>query len=155
MTATPATLKTGDVVKDDQGGAKYIVLDVAKKEVAYKKPVKGKAKTISVLATVKIKGVTYKVIGIAKNAFKGNKKVTKITISSKVKTIGEQAFYGCKNLKTIIIKSKKLTSKTVSKKAFKGLTKVTTIKVPKKKLKTYKKLFRSKGLSSKVKIKKY
>ena len=60
-----------------------------------------------------------------------------------------------KKLKTIIIKSKKLTSKTVSKKAFKGLTKATTIKVPKKKLKAYKKLFKSKGLSSKVKIKKY
>ena len=75
--------------------------------------------------------------------------------SSNIRSIGKKAFSGCKKLKTIIIKSKKLTSKTVSKKAFKGLTKATTIKVPKKKLKAYKKLFKSKGLSSKVKIKKY
>ena len=33
------------------------------------------------------------------------------------------------------------------------LTKATTIKVPKKKLSAYKKLFKQKGLSSKVKVK--
>ena len=154
-TITTESLKKGDVVKDDKGRAKYKILDVAKREVAYNEPVNKKAKTVSILATVKIKGVTYKVTGIADNAFKGNKKVTKVTISSKVKTIGKQAFYGCKKLKTITIKSTKLTSKTVSKNAFKGLTKVTTIKVPKKKLKAYKKLFKSKGLSNKVKVKGY
>ncbi|MCI5731589.1 MAG: hypothetical protein MR304_08620 [Eubacterium sp.] len=36
-----------------------------------------------------------------------------------------------------------------------GLTKATTIKIPKKKLKAYKKLFKKKGLSSKVKVKGY
>ena len=153
--AKTATLKNGDTVKDDNTKAKYIVVSVAKKEVAYSGPVNKNAKTVSVPSTVKIKGVTYKVTGIADNALKGNKKVTKVTISSNVKTIGKLAFYGCKKLKTITIKSKKLTSKTVSKKAFKGLTKATTIKVPKKKFKAYKKLFKSKGLSSKVKIKKY
>lgn len=153
--AKTATLKNGDTVKDDKAKAKYIVVSVAKKEVAYSGPVNKNAKTVSVPSTVKIKGVTYKVTGIADNALKGNKKVTKVTISSNVKKIGRLAFYGCKNLKTITIKSKKLTSKTVSKKAFKGLTKATTIKVPKKKFKAYKKLFKSKGLSSKVKIKKY
>ena len=62
---------------------------------------------------------------------------------------------GCKKLKTIKITSTKLSSKAVAKNAFKGLTKATTIKVPKKKLSAYKKLFKQKGLSSKVTVKGY
>ena len=92
---------------------------------------------------------------IGKNAFYKCTALTKITIPSKVTSIGSNAFNGCKKLKTLTIKSTKLTSKNVSKNAFKGLTKYTTIKVPKKKLASYKKLFKSKGLSSKVKVKGY
>lgn len=154
-TNTPKSPKKGDVVKDDKGKAKYKITDVKKKEVAYKAPVNKKAKTVTIPATVKINGVTYKVTGIANSAFKGNKKVTKITVGSNIKSIGNNTFSGCKKLKTIKIKSTKLTSKMVSKNAFKGLTKVTTINVPKKKLKAYKKLFKRKGLSSKVKVKGY
>ena len=153
--AKKETLKNGDMVKDDKAKGKYIMVSVTQKEVAYRAPVNKKAKSVSVPSTVKIKGVTYKVTGIADNALKGNKKVTKVTISSNVNTIGKMVFYGCKKLKTVTIESKELTSKTVSKKAFKGMAKATTIMVPKNKLKAYKKLFKSKGLSSKVKIKKY
>ena len=81
--------------------------------------------------------------------------ITKITIGENIVSIGKNAFYGCKKLKTITIRSKKLTSKTVSKNAFKGLTRITTIKVPKNKLTAYKKLLKKKGLSSKVKVKGY
>ena len=77
-----------------------------------------------------------------------------IIISSEKKEVAYKAPAN-KNAKTITIRSKKLTSKTVSKKAFKGLTKITTIKVPRKKLTTYKKLLKKKGLSSKVKVKGY
>ena len=72
-----------------------------------------------------------------------------------LKEIGANAFNGCKKLKTIKITSTKLTSKTVAKNAFKGLIKATTISVPKKMLSAYKKLFKSKGLSSKVTVKGY
>lgn len=130
-TATPQSTKKSKVVKDDKGVANIKVANKTKKEVIYVAPVKKKAKSITISNTVKIGGVTYKVIGIGDNAFKG-----------------------CKNLKTIVIKSTKLKSKNLSKNAFKGLTKKTVIKVPKKKYKAYKKLFRKKGLSSKVKIKK-
>ena len=175
---TPQLPKKGDVVKDDKTSVKVEVSDVKKKEVEYKEPADKKAKTVSIPAIVKINGVTYKVTKIADNAFKNNKTVTKVTVGSNIKTIGKNAFSGatklktvsvgknvtevganafnrCKKLKTIKITSTKLTSKTVSKNAFKGLTKATTIKVPKKKLKAYKKLFRQKGLSSKVKVKGY
>ena len=182
-TPKPATDDTaapqkGDAVKDDKTSVKVEVTDVKKKEVEYKEPDGKKAKTVSIPATVKINGVTYKVTKIADNAFKNNKTVTKVTVGSNIKTIGKNAFYkctklktvkigknvttigsnafkGCKKLKTIKITSTKLSSKTVAKNAFKGLTKATTIKVPKKKLSAYKKLFKQKGLSSKVKVKGY
>ena len=170
--------KKGDVVKDDKTSVKVEVSDVKKKEVEYKEPDGKKAKTVSIPATVKIDGVTYKVTKVDDNAFKNNKTVTEVTVGSNIETIGKNAFYkctklktvkigknvtkiganafkGCKKLKTIKITSTKLTSKTVSKNAFKGITKATTIKVPKKKLSAYKKLFKQKGLSSKVKVKGY
>ncbi len=191
-------IRKGDVVSDDSKAAKVQVISTSKKTVAYKAPVNKKAKTVSIPATVKIRGKKYKVTQIAEGAFKNNKKVTKVTIGSnvskisknafsgaaKLKTItigknvteiganafkgckvltgitlpakttkiGDQAFSGCKKLKTITIKSSKITSKKLSKNAFKGITKVTTIKVPKKKVSSYQKLFKSKGLSSKVKV---
>lgn len=80
-------------------------------------------------------------------------KLKKITIPSKVNKIGKQAFYGCKKLKTITVKTTKLTSKKVGSKAFKGIYSKATVKVPKKKLSAYKKLFKSKGVGSKAKIK--
>lgn len=195
---TVKPVKNGDVITDDSKAAKVQVISTSKKTVAYKAPVNKKAKTVSIPATVKIRGTKYKVTQIAEGAFKNNKKVTKVTIGSnvskisknafsgaaKLKTItigknvteigayafkgckvltgitlpakttkiGDQAFSGCKKLKTITIKSSKITSKKLSKNAFKGITKVTTIKVPKKKVSSYQKLFKSKGLSSKVKV---
>ena len=154
---TPAvkTPKKGDIVTDDKKTGSYIITSSEKKEVAYKAPANKNAKTITIPATIKVKGVTYKVTKIADNSYKNNNKITKITIGKNIVSIGKNAFYGCKKLKTITIRSKKLTSKTVSKNAFKGLTKITTIKVPRKKLTAYKKLLKKKGLSSKVKVKGY
>ena len=151
---TPQLPKKGDVVKDDKTSVKVEVSDVKKKEVEYKEPDGKKAKTVSIPATVKINGVTYKVTKIADNAFKNNKTVTKVTVGSNIKTIGKNAFYKCTKLKTIKITSTKLTSKTVAKNAFKGIYSKATIKVPKSKLTSYKKILKAKGVSSKAKIKK-
>lgn len=154
---TPAvkTPKKGDKVSDDKKTGSYIITSSEKKEVAYKAPANKNAKTITIPATIKVKGVTYKVTKIADNSFRNNKKITEITIGKNIVSIGKNAFYGCKKLKTITIRSKKLTSKTVSKNAFKGLTRITTIKVPRKEFTAYKKLLKKKGLSSKVKVKGY
>lgn len=118
----------------------------AKKTVAYAGAKRKNAKSVTVPATVKIDGVTYKVTSIANNAFKNNKKLTKIIIGKNVKSIGSRAFSECKNLKTIIIKSEKLTKKSVNNKAFSGVSSKTKIKVPKNKAEAYKKMLPSKGL---------
>ena len=145
----------GTRLQDAKTGVSYVVTskDGKNPTVTYSGNKNKKAKTITVPSTVTIDGVTYKVTAIADNAFKNNKKVTKVVIPSNIITIGKNAFSGCSKLKTIQIKSTKLTSKSISKNAFKGISKKVTIKVPKKKLKAYKKLFRKKGLSKKVKMK--
>ncbi|MCR5419068.1 MAG: leucine-rich repeat protein [Lachnospiraceae bacterium] len=94
------------------------------------------------------------VTSIGAQAFAGCTSLTKMTLPKNVAKIGGNAFKNCKKMKTLIIKSTKLTAKSVKKNAFKGLTKKTTIKVPKSKLKAYKALFKKKGLSGKVKVKK-
>jgi hypothetical protein len=118
-------------------------------EVAFTKT-SSTSTSITVPATVKIDGTTYKVTSIAANAFKSNKKLTKVTIGTNVTSIGKNAFNGCKNLKTITIKTTKL--KSVGKNAFKGIKSTAKIKVPSKKLTSYKKMLKGKGQGKNVKI---
>lgn len=105
---------------------------------------------VAIPGTITVDGVTYKVISISKDAFKGHKKLKKLIIGKNVTKINANAFNGCKNLKTITVKSTQI--KTVGKNAFKGINAKAKIKVPKSKLKYYKKLFAKKGLKSTVKI---
>ena len=87
-------------------------------------------KSLTIPATIKAGGKTYKITGI-----------------------GDKAFSGFKKLKTIVIKSTKL--KTVGKNAIKGIKKKAVIKVPKSKLKKYTKLFSKKtGFKKTMTIKK-
>lgn len=151
------TLTVGQVVVNKADGSFYTIKKNAGKvhEVEYKAPKNKKQTKIAVPDSIKINGATYKVTSIAKSAFKNNKKLKTVTIGKNVSKIGKNVFSGCKKLKTITIKSTKLKAKTLSKSTFKGITKATTVKVPKKKLSAYKKLFKSRGLSSKVKVKAY
>lgn len=71
----------------------------------------------------------------------------------KGKKIGASAFYGCKKLKTITIKTKKLTSNHVGANAFKGVYSKAQVKVPSGKKAAYKKLLRAKGLGKNAVIK--
>lgn len=123
-----------------------------KKKVSYTGAKKTKT-TLTVPSKVKIGRKNYKVTKLADYAFKGNKKLKKLTLPKNCCYIGTEAFSGCTKLKTLTIKSAKLTAQTVADNAFQGMSKKTVIKVPKSKLKEYKKLFRAKGLSKKVKIK--
>ncbi len=167
--------QNGTVLTDPKTKAKYKVAKQGK-SVEYSKPKDKKATKETVPATVTISGVKYSVISIAANAFSGCKKLKsvtigknvesigtkafanctglgKISIPSKVSNIGKQAFSGCGKLKDITIHSTKLTSKSVGAKAFQGIHTKAVIKVPKQKKPAYRKLFQSKGIAKKVKIK--
>ena len=155
---TPETVKVrkpeavGSVIA--AGSAKFVVTNAseASPEVELKQFTNKKAKKYTIPATITgSSGVVYKVTGIAKNALKGNKKLTAVTIPATVTTIGANAFSGDKNLKTVKIKSAAL--KSVGKNAFKGISKKAVIKVPKKQKKAYQKLLQKKGQPSTVKIK--
>lgn len=111
-------LKKGSIIKDDLSRAEYVVLSANEKngEVAYIKTVSKKSKNIVIPATIKKDGITYKVTVIKANAFKNNKRITKVIIGKNVKIIGKKAFYNCRKLKKVIIKSKKINK--IGKKAF-------------------------------------
>ena len=110
--------------------------------------------------TVNKKTVNAKAINAAIKKAGGSKKyVKKIVIGKKVRKISKNAFKSYKKVKTIEIKTKKLTKKSV-KKSLKG-SKVKTVKVKvskkksvnKKYVKKYKKFFTKKNAGRKVKIK--
>ena len=160
----------GSKLTDTKTKATYVVKEDAKSTDT-------EAIKVTIPATVRLNGVTYKVTSIAKNAFSGCEDLTSVTIGKNVTTIGDKAFYKCtslkkivipatvtkigksafekcKNLKKITIKTKSLTEKTVGAKAFKGTPKNATVKVPAKSLVTYKKFLVKKGINKKAVIKK-
>lgn len=140
-------VKKGSIVT--RNGCQFKVTDKAKKTVSL---IKGaNKKKVTIPETIKIDGKKYKVTKIESQAFKSITKVTEVTIGENVISLGREAFANCSNLKKITVKSTKL--KSVGKNAFKGIKKKATIKVPKSKLKKYKALFKGKGQSKKVKIK--
>lgn len=144
------SLKVGIKVTDKKTKAVYKV--TGKNTVEYIKTT-SKAKSITIPATVTVNGVKCQVTSIAVKAFVNNKKLTKVVIPTSIKIIRKQAFSGCKNLKSITIKTPYLTNKSVGAKAFKGIHAKATIKVPKKQKKAYQKMLKSKGIGKKVKVK--
>ncbi|MDE6762022.1 MAG: leucine-rich repeat protein [Lachnospiraceae bacterium] len=136
------------VTTDNKSGGTVTYMGLEKSKKARK------IKSVRIPDTIKIGNRTYKVTAIAANAFKNNRVLRKITIPASVKSIGKKAFYGCRSLKTITVKTTKLTSKNVGKAAFKGIAKKAVIKVPKSKLKSYRKFLKKKGVPSKAVIRK-
>lgn len=148
-TTNPA--KPGETTKPDETGTTEEATDhiVAKKAVYKVIDSQGKKKTVEYVGTldkgtkikientIKIKGVIYSVVSIGKNAFKGNKKIKKVTIGKNVTKIDQNAFYGCKSLKEIVIQTKQLKKNSIGKNAFKGIHKKAKFKVPKKQRKAY------------------
>lgn len=129
-------LVSGSTYKVTKAGAEVMVYKTSKV-----------ARSVIIPATIKAKGIIYKVTAIGTKAFNGNKKLKKVTIGANIKKISNNAFFKCKSLKMVTIKSVLLTKKTANKKAFKGVNKKMVIKVPKKMKKAYVKMF--KGLKVK------
>ena len=66
----------------------------------------------------------------------------KVVIGANVSKIAKKAFNKCPNLKTVVIKSTKLTKKTANKKCFNKVNKKMVIKTQKKVKKIYAKIFK-------------
>jgi hypothetical protein len=94
----------------------------------------------------------YDVTSISDNAFSKNKKLRKVVIGPKVRKIGKKAFFGCRSLKRVYIKTKLLKAGKIGKRAFFKIHKKAIIRVPKAKKKLYTKLLRKSGLTRGVKI---
>lgn len=118
------------------------------KPVLYAVSAKEAKGALKIADCVKICGQQYQVYGIDDNAFRGNKKITSAVVGKNVRSIGKNAFYGCKKLKTVRINSSKLTK--IGAKAFYGNAKKLKFKVPKKKASKYKKLINKSKTKSKV-----
>ena len=143
-------------IADKKSGGKYKITKVTKKNgkvtggtVTYMRPYNKNCTLISATNKVKLAGVTFNVTAIAQNCAKHCKNLTKLVIGANVKSIGKNAFNGCKKLKTITIKTTKLTKKTVGANAFKGIHARAKAKVPKKKLKSYTTILKARGMKGK------
>ncbi len=115
-----------------------------------------RATDVVIPATMTVNGKKYKITSICEYAFcdERGEYLKKVTIGKNVKSIGRSAFLHCFNLKTITIKTNKLTKKSVGDYAFLDIHSKATIKVPAKKLSAYKKLLKARGVGQNVKIKK-
>lgn len=141
VTLREAVAASNKYIKDTKTNAYY---KVTNNTVSYIKPI-AKKTSVVIPAQITVSGRTYKVTAISTKAFSKNTVVRKVVIGKNVNKIGKEAFYGCKNLKKIQVKSKKLSSKNVGINAFKGISKKAKMSVPKSKVKSYTKWVKTKG----------
>lgn len=135
--AVPPVDKANNAVKK-----KFVVNNIVYKIISKKyvecigQNKKKSKKTILIPASVKYKGLKYKVISVANKAFEKNKKINKVLIGKNVARIGKKAFYGCSNLISIKICSTKVLS--IGKNAFASLNKGAVMSVSHKLSNLYK-----------------
>lgn len=142
--ATEKLPKAGDIVAVAGKSCKVkIVKDFSNgATVLYAGTTSTSASNVTIPDTVTMNNVTYKVVGIADNAFSGNKKITKVTIGKNITSIGKKAFANCSKLKSLVIKPSKI---TVGAGALSGTAKSLIIKVPSGKVYNFKTYFKGKG----------
>ncbi len=145
----PPAHKVGDEVVDGTSSYTITSMDSGKETVVFTKSENAKATNVEIPDEITIDGTKFAVTEIKAGAFSKNAKIKKITIGKNVVKIGSKAFFKCKNLKSIRIKSTFLTKKTVGANAFKGIHPKAKAKVPKKLVNSYKKILKAKGLKGK------
>ena len=171
VSANGRTYKVTEIDEDACGGMKKLTMLIIGKNVktigkrafdgcVKLKTVKGAAAVTSIkdsafsgCKALKTFPALKKLTSIGASAFKNCVKLTGFTLGEKVKSIGKNAFYGCKALKTVTVKTVKLTGSSVKANAFKGIYARATFKCPSGMKKTYKKLFVKKGAPSTCKFK--
>ena len=109
-------------------------------------------RSLTIPSTVQANGREYPVTTIDKRACRGLTSLEKVTIGSRVKKIGKEAFAGCTRMKKIHVKTSQLTDEKMGEDVFDGIPKDAVVTCPEAQEKAYKSLFRSRGLSKKVKF---
>ncbi len=122
----------GTVLKDSASGMSYKVL-VQGNSVAFCAVYSKTITKITIPVTVTIDGINYKVTEISNNAFSGCKKLKSITIGRYVTKIGDNAFNNCISLKKVVIPASVV---KIGKKAFYGCKKLSSIIIKTQKLKS-------------------
>ena len=123
----------------DKGKVTYGVKYVKGQPVlSVKSAIKTKNK-VKIADSITICGKEYPVYEIGEYAFSGNKKIKSVSIGKNVQVIGNGAFYKCKKLSAVNIRSKHI--KKIGTNAFKANKGTVKVKVPAKKLVRYKKVF--------------
>ena len=109
------------------------------------------AEKIVIPAKITIYNHPFTVTAIDANAFAAMPNLKEVTIGKNVASVGKKAFYKCEKLKTLVIRTKLLTSKTIGSKAFGKTYEKIKVTVPKGKKAEYKEILEKKGLSKKAK----
>lgn len=120
-TAAPNADKNNTVTV---GKAEFKV-NTKSKSVAYEGTA-ATGKKVTVPATVKVNGVSYPVTSVSDGAFK-NSKVTSVKLGKNVTTVGKNAFKGCKKLTKVTFPAK---LQKVEAGAFTGCTKLKAVSLP-------------------------
>lgn len=134
-TNIPGTVQpplAGTVLKDAASGMSYKVL-VQGNSVEFCSVFSKSITKAAVPDTVTIDGLNYKVTEISNNAFSGCKKLKSITIGKYVTKIGDNAFNNCIALKKVVIPASVV---KIGKKAFYGCKKLNSIIIKTQKLKS-------------------
>lgn len=109
------------------------------------------ATSITIPNTVTYEGVTYKVTRIDSSAFASNASLTSVTIGSNVIAIGSKAFYKCKKLVKVKIKSKQIS--TIGSKAFYGIKNNALFYAYRSKLTSYQSKIKKSGINTTIRLK--
>ncbi len=122
----------GTILKDSKNKVSYKVNAQGKTVAFYRADDKTATKMV-IPDTVTINGINYKVTEISDNAFSGCKKMKSVAIGKYVTVIGNIAFFKCTFLKKITIPTSVV---KIGKKAFYGCKKLKTVNIKTKKLKS-------------------
>lgn len=108
--------------------------------------------TVDIPAAIRQNGIKYIVTELKDQCISKNKKVRTINIGKNATKIGSKAFYGCKNLSKIKIKSENLES--IGSAAFSNIAEKAAVYVPRSRLAQYRAMVRKSG-NKKIRVKAY
>ena len=110
------------------------------------------AKKVTIPEKISAYSRSYTVTAIAAGACRGMASLKTVTIGSKIANIGDKAFYECRKVKNVYIKTTKLSASKVGEKAFSGIPDSATYHCPASKLAEYTGLLTDRGASAKSKF---